>query len=148
MGVFYRLEGGIDSIIMVRCCSGRVSVLLFFFFFFTRCRPKGVVLGRASRRRAWSHLTDMEATLAVTLHLRRLEREAVTGLTGAAEGEEPKCLRHTWLRAKLCSSFTFSGTSPPPPSFISLPLFLTPLEYLCELLHFMISLTFSSWALI
>lgn len=119
----------------------------FFFFFFTRSRPKGVVLGRASRWRAWSHLTDMEATLAVTLHLWRLEREAVTRLTGAAEGEEPKCLRHTWLRAKLRSSFTFSGTPPPPSSFISMPL-LSPLEYLCELLHFMISLTFSSLALI
>ncbi|KAI9540090.1 hypothetical protein NQZ68_002024 [Dissostichus eleginoides] len=35
---------------------------------FTRGRPKGVVLVRASSRRAWSHLIDMEATLAVTLH--------------------------------------------------------------------------------
>lgn len=78
----------------------------FFFSVFTRCGPKGVVLVGASRRRAWSHLTDMEATPAVTLHLWRLERETMSRLTGAAEGEEPKCLRHTWLRAKHCSSFT------------------------------------------
>lgn len=62
----------------------------------------------------------MEATLAVTLHLWRLERETMTILTGATEGEDPKCLRHTWLRAKLCSSFAFNP-SPPLLFFFLLP---------------------------
>lgn len=71
----------------------------------------------------------MEATLAVTLHLWRLERETMTSLTGAAEGEDPKCLRHTWLTAKLGCPPPFPDTS----------------ECRCELLYFMIFLTFTFW---
>lgn len=64
----------------------------------------------------------------------------MSSLTGAAEGEDPKCLRHTWLRAKLCSSFTFyrpHPSPPPPPPDTS--------ECLCELLYFMIFVTFTFW---
>ncbi|CAG10865.1 unnamed protein product [Tetraodon nigroviridis] len=75
----------------------------------------------------------MEATPAVTLHLRCLERETVVSLTGAAEGEDPKCLRHTWLRAKPHPSFTPTPTH-------SLP---DTSECPSELLYFMMFLTFT-----
>lgn len=75
----------------------------------------------------------MEATPAVTLHLPCLERQSVAGLTGPAEGEDPKCLRHTWLRAKLQA---------PPPVPSRSPFFYDTSECLCELLYFLIFLTF------
>lgn len=49
--------------------------------------------------------------------------------TGAAEGEDPKCLRHTWLRAKLYSSFTSYRAPLPPTTTLTLLLTLVYVNF-------------------
>lgn len=107
-------------------------------FFSHTADPKGFPRVRPSSRRALSHLCDMEATLAVsvTSHPRCPERGTVTNVTGPGEGEKPKPLKTHVAQSQVCACLVLTHHPPFP---------LNTWGCLCELLYFLILLTFTPW---